>query len=438
MSYTTQLQSQTMSRVYGKFLKSLRRIRQGNNGLDIAVALSGGVDSVVLLNLLVRYKNEHENNLRIHALTVDHGLRVESSDEAKEVALMVEKYPITHRILQIQEKINRNQLEKHARELRYGLMYDYCEKIGIRDVYMGHHLDDQVETFSMRLLSGSTLFGLMGMRYVQPGNLHGVHEVDLVRPMLDVSKEEIYEYARDENLKWFEDSTNADTGLTKRNKLRDLLSKNEQVKTDLIKLHEKTCKIMYDSVYQRMNSLKVGELSDISATETFEPWCMRSKMKITYNPSTFLPQLDSLVIDRWLFNKIWRVSPHVQYLYGFTKFDSVHSIIGESTNKTATSLFEKLISNKKAKFTLAGCIITSTRSSNGTDSAVVEITVSREKPHRHTTLKPLHVSLASADDTVLLDGRYFLTGPIDTVVVPTSSDINHLLPNLLPKRELWI
>ncbi|ODQ45150.1 hypothetical protein PICMEDRAFT_73928 [Pichia membranifaciens NRRL Y-2026] len=269
-----------MGTIYDKFVNSLARLSKTGYRLPsrVALALSGGVDSVVLLNLLVRYKREIRPDLEIHALTVDHGLRAESTHEARrlqQVVLGEMAYPVAHEVLTIRTPISRRQVERHARDLRYGLLYAYCEQRGIRSVFMGHHLDDQLETYVMRLLSNSTLFGLAGIRPLAPGNLHGRHAVDLVRPLLGVTKADIYGHARAQSLTWFEDRTNADAGLTARN----------QLDTQLMSL-----------------TLRIGV-----RWEHFRAG---------------LGPIDFLAMDRWIFNQVWLISPSRKYLYGYTKFDS--------------------------------------------------------------------------------------------------------------------
>lgn len=439
-----------MISVYQKFLASLKQIKRNTHGEDIAVALSGGVDSVVLLNLLVRYKKEHDSGLKIHALTVDHGLRDESSNEAKEVGEMVQSYPIMHKILKITEEINKNQVEKHARELRYRLMYAYCEKVGIKNLYVGHHLDDQIETFAMRLKSGSTLFGLMGIKRVQASNLNGKHSMDLIRPMLGLSKTEIYEYAEREGLRWFEDGTNKDVELTTRNRIRDLLRRkeNEDVKNNLITLHDKTCCVMMNCVYTRMEELEskgVDMLSGVRAYEEFDMGFLRTKLRIILpSDMSLIPTVDCLVLDRWIFNKVWRVSPHERYLYGFTKFDSLYSVIEPPKVKKRKSLTETILKiplGKQNKLSLAGCeFVTVNRrgaEGKGGGDLVIDIVVSREKPHRHERTSIMHIDLGPGE-TQMIDGRYFLTGPLVADIVPQAKDLKSLQPLLTPKRALFV
>lgn len=380
--------------VFQKFLKSINKISSSGYKIPnkIALALSGGVDSIALLNLLTRYKNDIKNNLEIHALTIDHGLRAESSTEAKylnDLVINQMKYPITHKILKIKSTINENQIERHARELRYEMMYDYCKKNHIETIFMGHHLDDQLETFILRLFSNSTIFGLLGMRPVAPGNLNGLNKIDLIRPLLDISKDEIYRYANDKSLHWFEDHTNKDTSLTPRNKIRHFLSQHEnlQLRKDLIKLHSRLDSIVNDAIYSRMKNI-ANDL-DLSMTTKLNKSLMSLEIEIKidkfYYDNSKLNIIDYLVLDRLLFTEIWLISPSRNYLYGFTKFDNKYSVLTPHSNNSQ-SISEKISANLRSRrkncTTLLGCLIEWKTVDSDVNNYTVKIKVFRERSHR--------------------------------------------------------
>jgi tRNA(Ile)-lysidine synthetase-like protein len=360
----------------------------------IAIALSGGVDSVVLLNLMTKYKKQYNCELEIHALTIDHGLRKESHQEARNLQNVVinkMKYPIIHKILKIDEKINLNQLEKHARELRYDLMYKYCQNEKIEEIFMGHHLDDQLETFVIRLLSNSTIFGLIGIKHFSPANLYGTNRINLCRPLLEISKNEIYEFAKAENLEWFEDYTNKNINLTKRNKIRYLLENNLTKRNELISLHRKLVDLLDNVVYARLLKLENNEYPNINLKYKFDSMLMIMDIEFEINcPFNELTEIDYLVINRWLFNKVWLVSPQSKYFYNFSKFDNKYSRVIKLTSdksKKLRSLFEDLVNNKRKKdtFTLSGCLFAYHINQN-----VIKLQILREQPHRgDITIKTL-------------------------------------------------
>ena len=188
-----------------------QRVAETLRNAPIAVAVSGGVDSMALALLLRACDAE------MVALTVDHGLRPEAASEAKKVAKMLTTLKIPNVILTVKAKAAGNKME-WAREQRYALMADYCKQHKIKTLYVAHHQDDQVETFFLNLERGSGLKGLSGMRKVS--RLQGV---GIVRPLLEVSKAELAAYVKAKKIKPIEDPTNRDTTY-KRNRLRHAIA----------------------------------------------------------------------------------------------------------------------------------------------------------------------------------------------------------------------
>lgn len=170
----------------------------------VAVALSGGPDSMALCWLLSR---EARKGMEIHALTVDHGLRAESADEARRVARWVKDWPcLRHKILKRDMK-GRNAASKimeAARHDRYALMAEYCRRHKITKLFTAHHLNDQAETFLFRLAKGSGLDGLSCMRDIQPYD----ESLSVVRPLLDVPKENLVALCEREEIPFVADPSN--------------------------------------------------------------------------------------------------------------------------------------------------------------------------------------------------------------------------------------
>ena len=165
----------------------------------IAVAVSGGPDSLALLWLLAETKK-----FQLHALTVDHGLRAASSAEAKTVAHMVSEWPgVTHKTLVWRGRKPTTRISEAARAARYRLMAAYCKKQGITHLFVAHHQDDQAETFLLRLAAGSGLDGLAGMRPQQ-----AMGDIVLVRPLLNVPRARLQATLRTAKIKWINDPTN--------------------------------------------------------------------------------------------------------------------------------------------------------------------------------------------------------------------------------------
>jgi tRNA(Ile)-lysidine synthase len=155
------------------------------------------------------------------ALTVDHGLRPESADEAKWVAGFLGERGIPHHTLPWRAEKPSANIQAAAREARYRLMADWCHANGVACLATAHHQDDQAETLLLRLARGSGVYGLAAMAPVSvpvPDRA-----VRIVRPFLDVPKAALVEYLAVRGVDWIEDPSNADLRYD-RVRIRQLLS----------------------------------------------------------------------------------------------------------------------------------------------------------------------------------------------------------------------
>ena len=169
---------------------------------DIAVALSGGGDSMALSLMLSRWAAQHGKTL--HALTVNHGLRPEAAAEAKQVASWVKPWGIVHKILTWTGDKPSTRIQEEARAARYRLMATYCQKNKISLLFLAHHANDQAETILFRLAKGSGLDGLAGMSDRQDFS----SKLTLLRPVLDVTHEQLLATCRAAKIEWVEDKSN--------------------------------------------------------------------------------------------------------------------------------------------------------------------------------------------------------------------------------------
>jgi len=190
-------------------------------GRRLTVALSGGVDSVVLLDLLDRLRGGLDFSLA--AVHVNHQLSPHAQDWARFCTALCEARGVPLHVEAVKvKKRGESGLEAAAREARYAVLLaqpaDY--------VVLAHHLDDQAETVLLNLLRGAGVRGLSGMPLVrgQASGVRGQGEADgapptVLRPLLDVPRAAILAYARQRKLEWIEDESNEDVALT-RNFLR--------------------------------------------------------------------------------------------------------------------------------------------------------------------------------------------------------------------------
>jgi tRNA(Ile)-lysidine synthase len=167
----------------------------------LAVPVSGGADSLALL--LMAHKWVQKKGGRLVALTVDHGLRPESAQEAQQVHGWAEEKGIEHHILEWTGEKPTSRISEKARDVRYQLLMSWCQEHHIPTLLLGHHAQDQEETFWLRLASGSGLEGLTGMKKksLRDGIL-------ILRPLLTASKDQLKAFLKSQNQPWIEDSSN--------------------------------------------------------------------------------------------------------------------------------------------------------------------------------------------------------------------------------------
>lgn len=172
-------------------------------GLPIAVAVSGGPDSLALLLLAAAARPG-----QVEAATVDHGLRAESREEAEMVGGICERLGVPHTILTVEWKQKpETAIQERSRAQRYALLAKWTSERGAAALLTAHHVDDQAETFVMRLLRGAGVTGLAGMRrrVKAPGS-----DVPLVRPLLGWRRRELEQLCADAGLTPVDDPSNAD------------------------------------------------------------------------------------------------------------------------------------------------------------------------------------------------------------------------------------
>nr|WP_093031820.1 tRNA lysidine(34) synthetase TilS [Roseovarius azorensis] len=174
----------------------------------LGVAVSGGGDSLALLLLLNDWRLAGGPRLRV--VTVDHGLRPEAAVEAAGVARICASLGLAHETLNWAGWDGQGNLSDQARRARYGLMAEWARAQGLRDIALGHTLDDQAETFLMRLARGAGVDGLSAMR--ARWRRHGV---SFHRPVLGHSRAALRAVLVARGQRWIDDPTNDDPAYTR-------------------------------------------------------------------------------------------------------------------------------------------------------------------------------------------------------------------------------
>ncbi len=198
-----------------KFRHAIVSYRLVDPGDRVLIALSAGPDSTCLLDLYQRVAEEY--SLKLGIAHINYHLRGDESDResqwirdiAKDLALPLHQkdHPITQK----------SHVQEEARRIRYQYFKQVCESDRYDKLSTGHHLDDQIETFFLRLMRGTSLAGLISMGYssVMDG-------VKIVRPLLSIPKSELVSYLDNKNMVYSIDRSNLE-GNYLRNKLRNKL-----------------------------------------------------------------------------------------------------------------------------------------------------------------------------------------------------------------------
>lgn len=193
----------------------------------IAVAVSGGPDSMCLLFLLNNWIKFKKGNLI--ALIIDHNLRKESNTEANEVREYLINKKIFSKIIIIRKKklVKKNMHE--LRDNRYNLLLKYCNQNNILHLFIGHHYDDNLETFLIRKISGSNFEGLRCMQ-----NKFYFNGLQILRPLLNVSKKKIINYNKTNKIQFMIDPSNKNLNYT-RAIIRNFLNNKPKYKKEIIR-----------------------------------------------------------------------------------------------------------------------------------------------------------------------------------------------------------
>ncbi|MBO4643170.1 MAG: tRNA lysidine(34) synthetase TilS [Alphaproteobacteria bacterium] len=188
----------------------------------IAVAVSGGADSTALCLLTRQFVAE--NSGEMIALIVDHGLRPCSTEQARLTVERLTARGIRCRILTWEGEKPSHGIEQAAREARYRLLAEACKEENCSVLLLGHHRQDQAETFLIRKARGSGAVGLAGMSAIRKTDFGRI-----LRPLLSISPADLREYNRFCDMAWVEDETNLSDDFD-RGRLRRVLTP-EQIET---------------------------------------------------------------------------------------------------------------------------------------------------------------------------------------------------------------
>ena len=220
----------------------------------MAIALSGGLDSAVLLDSICRLhqtqakkSTKPESNEaatpRIFAFHIHHGLQKVADEWLLFCEALAKKYKIgfDFRLLHIDTQFNSGNIEARARAARYEALTELCVYHGIEDLLLAHHQNDQAETVLLQLMRGAGVAGLSSMpesRILATSteqaskNTHqkeAATGISLWRPLLRLSRDELEAYAREHKLKWIEDPSNRSSKYRRNAIRKSVLPKLESI-----------------------------------------------------------------------------------------------------------------------------------------------------------------------------------------------------------------
>ena len=255
-------------------LKTIRENNMFDKGDKVIVAVSGGPDSISLLHVL--YKLREKLDISLYVAHINHGLRGTESDKDEEY---VKKFCEILNIEFESKKVDINEIsrlrnissESAGREVRYEFFKELMKKFSAQKVAIAHNANDQAETILMRIMRGTGMDGLIGIRPVRDNIF--------VRPLINTTREEIEEYCSKNNLNPRIDKTNLEA-IYSRNKVRLQLIPyiQENFNKDIIQvLNRLSYTIKVDNDYL-----------EVAAKEKFKKYCDINREKVIISKEAFL------------------------------------------------------------------------------------------------------------------------------------------------------
>ena len=204
-------------------LNVLTHYKRLSPDVTYVVAVSGGVDSLALLDICIQIQPSLA--VPFHIATLDHGLRGQQGQQDAQYVVQVAQeagLPVHHHTADTAAYANRHKLgtELAARQVRYNWLADVARSVTNGVVVTAHHANDQAETLLLHIIRGSGLRGLRGMQTI--GSVPGHVDVPLLRPLLSLTRQQLAAYCQERSLQPRHDASNDDTHY-RRNAIRHTL-----------------------------------------------------------------------------------------------------------------------------------------------------------------------------------------------------------------------
>ena len=310
-------ENRIISEVYSGFKKNLNSLKKKT----VIVGVSGGADSLTLAALTKIY--QYEKKINFFYVLIDHGIRKNSSKEALLVKKFLKKFKISLIIIKNKEKITKN-LQGKARNIRYKLLLNFCKKKKARYILTGHHSDDQIETFLIRLSRGSGVQGLSSMRIFTKLD----NKRNIVRPFLSLRKKDLIYISKKTFGKFYVDPSNSNKKYL-RTKIRSLK-----------KVLEKSG-ITHNQILKSINNL-------ISTTEIINLYIEKIRKKIIFKKR-------KVIIIKY--KEFTKENSEIQLKLLSQSIKELSKSYYPPRSKKVFNILNELNSNKRKRLTLSKCSI---------------------------------------------------------------------------------
>jgi tRNA(Ile)-lysidine synthase len=253
-----------LSDIFFNFKNKLNTLKKNK----YVVAVSGGPDSLALVALTKAYTYYRKTSF--YYVLIDHNIRKNSNNEAHKVKKLLKKVNINLIIFLNKKKIIKN-IQAEARTIRYDMLSNYCKKNRVKVLLTAHNLEDQVETFLIRLSRGSGLRGLAAMKPLSKIN----NQVSLFRPLLDTKKKFLIKISKNIFGTYFKDPSNKSEKYL-RTRVRNLKKPLEN------------SGIKYEQIYKSIQNLSLSKMTlDRYLNKIFKELINKSNQKILINFSKY-------------------------------------------------------------------------------------------------------------------------------------------------------
>ena len=314
--YKSRLSNHRVNKIFKKFEKSFKI------DTNFIVAVSGGADSLALAFLTKVYALK--KNLNPRYFIVDHKLRKESTYEAYKVKKILKSLKINSQVLTWKGKKPVSNIQSLARSKRYELLFLKCKKLKISNLVLGHHIDDVIENFFLRMARGSGLKGLVSL-----GTNTQIENINLIRPLIKFDKKDLIFLSKFIFNFYVDDPTNDDIKFN-RIKVRNLIKRFEDFGLD-----KKKFQLTIENLKKSDQSIKF--------------YVEKNKKE----NSIFNYRKNELILKDNFFDNSYEVI--------FRSLSDLIHLVGKKPNfvrgKKIENILNKIKEQKLRKETLGGCVI---------------------------------------------------------------------------------